>query len=140
MPPGAVYVGRGTKWGNPFRVGDLVADPGPHGLTVPYDGIRPPGTYNARRDGDPCNYVIRPVRDAADAVDLFRAYITHHHDTWNPETIRRELGGKTLACWCKTTDPCHADVLLRLSNDDGQPVHPLYQPRHLTPTPWPILP
>ena len=22
MPEGAVYVGRGTKWGNPFRLGD----------------------------------------------------------------------------------------------------------------------
>lgn len=21
-PPGAVYIGRGTKWGNPFRIGE----------------------------------------------------------------------------------------------------------------------
>lgn len=24
MPPGAVYVGRPTKWGNPHKVGDLI--------------------------------------------------------------------------------------------------------------------
>lgn len=28
------------------------------------------------------------------------------------------LRGKTLMCWCKPTDPCHADVLLELANAD----------------------
>ncbi|NLH45606.1 MAG: DUF4326 domain-containing protein, partial [Acholeplasmataceae bacterium] len=27
-----------------------------------------------------------------------------------------ELKGKNLACWCSLNSPCHADVLLRLSN------------------------
>jgi hypothetical protein len=27
-----------------------------------------------------------------------------------------ELRGKNLACWCKLDQPCHADVLLDLSN------------------------
>lgn len=27
------------------------------------------------------------------------------------------LRGKNLACWCKLTDPCHADVLLELANN-----------------------
>ena len=26
MPPDTIYVGRGSKWGNPFKVGDLDAD------------------------------------------------------------------------------------------------------------------
>ena len=26
MPPGAIYVGRPTKWGNPFKTGDRVQD------------------------------------------------------------------------------------------------------------------
>ena len=36
--------------------------------------------------------------------------------------IRRELRGKTLACWCPLTypdgtpHPCHADVLLEIAN------------------------
>jgi len=29
-----------------------------------------------------------------------------------------ELRGKNLACWCKPGQPCHADVLLRLVNEN----------------------
>jgi len=38
------------------------------------------------------------------------------------ESIRRELRGKDLACWCPLYDkrnariPCHADVLLEVAN------------------------
>ena len=32
-------------------------------------------------------------------------------------TIRAELGGHNLACWCKPGTPCHADTLLELAND-----------------------
>lgn len=31
-------------------------------------------------------------------------------------TIRRELAGRDLACWCPLSEPCHADVLLELAN------------------------
>lgn len=27
-----------------------------------------------------------------------------------------ELRGRNLACWCKLSEPCHADVLLALAN------------------------
>lgn len=30
--------------------------------------------------------------------------------------IRRELRGKTLACWCRLDQHCHADVLLEIAN------------------------
>lgn len=30
------------------------------------------------------------------------------------EQARRELAGRTLACWCRLEDDCHADVLLEL--------------------------
>lgn len=29
--------------------------------------------------------------------------------------VRRELRGKRLACYCKTGEPCHADVLLEVA-------------------------
>jgi hypothetical protein len=32
------------------------------------------------------------------------------------ETIRAELAGHNLACWCKPGTPCHADVLIDLAN------------------------
>lgn len=33
------------------------------------------------------------------------------------ETIRAELAGMNLACWCREGSPCHVDTLLRLAND-----------------------
>ena len=35
-----------------------------------------------------------------------------------PAVIRRRLRGKNLACWCSLAQPCHADVLLRIANED----------------------
>lgn len=37
-------------------------------------------------------------------------------DTFDPVTLRRDLAGKDLACWCPLDRPCHADVLLELAN------------------------
>jgi hypothetical protein len=31
-------------------------------------------------------------------------------------TIRAELSGRDLACWCPLDQPCHADVLLEVAN------------------------
>jgi hypothetical protein len=37
---------------------------------------------------------------------------------------RRELAGKTLACWSPPDLPCHADVLLEAANLRHQPERP----------------
>ncbi len=40
-----------------------------------------------------------------------------------PEVLdeaRAELAGRNLACWCKLTEPCHADILLELVNRQAQ--------------------
>jgi hypothetical protein len=29
-----------------------------------------------------------------------------------------KIKGKNLACWCSLDKPCHADVLLKLANED----------------------
>ena len=39
-------------------------------------------------------------------------------------TPRRELAGKTLACWRPPDLPCHADVLLEVANPRHQPERP----------------
>lgn len=90
MPDGAVYVGRPTIWGNPFRIG------GP--LEFPY------------ADAGMGEY----VRDAAHAVELFRAYtrITPAYRL----IVRPALVGRDLVCWCPPTAACHADVLLEIAN------------------------
>jgi hypothetical protein len=34
---------------------------------------------------------------------------------WTVEDVRAELAGKDLACWCRPSQPCHADVLLSIA-------------------------
>jgi hypothetical protein len=46
------------------------------------------------------------------------------HDKYlerSPELVQRiksELPGKNLACWCKLGEPCHADILLKIANEN----------------------
>lgn len=91
MPPNTVYVGRGSKWGNPWRVGN--------GNTP---AIAVGGFRKAIERG---GY----LRDPDDST---------WHAMPTPEQIRTELRGKNLACWCPLDQPCHADVLLELANRD----------------------
>lgn len=79
MPENTVYVGRGSEWGNPYKVQEY------------------------GRQG---------------AVDIYRADITTVRIV--VQNIRDELRGKNLACWCRLDQPCHADVLLELANQDNK--------------------
>ena len=88
MPPNTVKVDRSTRWGNPFKL---------HG------------------DGYPMSSTV--------AAALFNRHFEDGHDGWvmrgqltTLADVRRELRGKNLACWCSLSEPCHADVLLRLAN------------------------
>lgn len=93
MPENTVYVGRGSKWGNPFKIGSEYVRP----------KMTPGGGQNA-------NVVV----DNAHAVRLYKRF------TAREVRIRieafQELRGKNLACWCSPDQPCHADVLLELAN------------------------
>jgi hypothetical protein len=91
IPPGAVSVARPGRWGNPFRVGD--------NLEFPFSEMFGPA-----------------VRDRAHAVLIFAAYaqITCGYAL----LVRRELAGKSLACWCPLDDWCHRSVLMAIA--DGQ--------------------
>ena len=92
MPKRAFYVGRPTKWGNPFKVGSEFED---------VDGM------------------VCEVRDVAHSLECYRHWV---QQVFGLEEIQRVLGGRDLACWCPLVDengnkvPCHADVLLELAN------------------------
>lgn len=113
-PKGAIYVGRGSKWGNPFIIetnGCLdggtcaVIGPGRGTSAVAYLG---PDKTEARQV----------------AVDLFSmsihslAFAAEHGVLNYPLTdeIRATLAGHDLMCWCPLDQPCHADVLLEIAN------------------------
>ena len=61
-------------------------------------------------------------------VDCFRNWLAGDRSAWMGEDSDRacatiltrlpELRGKNLACWCKPGQPCHADVLLELANQE----------------------
>ena len=94
MPGGAVYVGRPTKWGNPFTVGKPV----------------PKTWLHFKFDfGDTQKYLNgKWVESPAEAVRLYKKYAL-------PKDCS-ELKGKDLACFCPVDSPCHADVLLEKAN------------------------
>ena len=73
MPPNTIFVGRPSKWGNPFKTAEEFRND----LAI-------------KRFRDPLAYA----------------------------TIRHELRGKNLSCWCPFDQLCHADVLLEIANPE----------------------
>ena len=99
MPPNTAKVDRATPWGNPYVAGK--------------------NYHAAEFGGDPMSFPM--IRDAAHAVELFRASVTAPDADFYRADVRAHLGGKNLACWCKLPRPgepdvCHAAVLLELAN------------------------
>lgn len=107
MPAGVVKVDRTTKWGNHWHV-------------VWDDEI---GFWKAEADYRGFHGVApaadRP-RAARIAVDKFRRDLLDYPlgpMPYGPETVRAELAGRDLACWCGLGEPCHRDVLLVIANE-----------------------
>lgn len=99
-----VYVGRPTKWGNPFRLT-------PDGWIMLYSTARTilnPWILHSDIGG----------YTTADIVDLYEQWISGK--LWLKHFVPpdpAELKGKNLSCWCKQGESCHADVLLKLANE-----------------------
>jgi hypothetical protein len=89
MPPNTVYVGRPSRWGNPWTI----------------EGAREAGFTGCGTDlarmcvGMFRNGVIKGLPVVSDIVGNIHL-----------------LRGKNLACWCPLDSPCHADVLLEMAN------------------------
>ena len=94
-PPGAVYVGRPTVWGNPFERRPGIG----HARSVIL--------YRAWLAGDVTPYVLRCARFSEAEIDAM--------SRWRNRLLHRlsELAGYDLQCWCPLTSPWrHADVLI----------------------------
>lgn len=93
IPPDAVYVGRPSKWGNPFKV------------------------YPHRRGGLFAQKIA--VKSYRAYIESELLYQDTYAMSNNPKDILdiNELRGKDLVCWCAPL-PCHADVLLELANKE----------------------
>jgi Domain of unknown function (DUF4326) len=98
MPPNTVYVGRPTKWGNAFRLGDQLG----------YDHQRATTSQRVIISVASPRYLMTNQ----DLVDAYRRTLASDIEQQAPI----ELKGKNLACWCPLGQPCHADILLELAN------------------------
>jgi len=86
IPPGSVYVGRPSQWGNPAKVG---------------------GWFKVGEDW-------HEVKDNRVAVDLFYCHCKQQAKS-DPASFAAwlfPLLGRDLCCWCSASNACHADVLL----------------------------
>lgn len=90
MPEGSVYVGRGTRWGNPFVVGK--------------DGTAEECLAKYAEH-------MLPYRHMTGTIEKF------YQSEANLEDMIANLKGKDLVCWCALEDEhCHADWLIYMAN------------------------
>lgn len=110
-PEGAVYVGRPTRYGNPFVAGVE--------CQVAVEGV------------DGLFYDLSCRLTLEQAVEMYRAdwlariqdpISRHPDDVASVEESRAALArlrGRDLCCWCPLDQPCHTDVLLELANREA---------------------
>lgn len=93
---GARYVGRPSRWGNPYKIGET-------GF-VPVIGRFPDGETRPVAQ-------VRKLRNLDEVIDAYRVHVALK--------LKREPGwldplraAPALACACPLDQPCHADVLV----------------------------
>jgi hypothetical protein len=115
-----VYVGRGSRWGNPFRI-------------VKHSD----GKWAIKTDGSEkcteiliknCHAVYNTKNEAA--IDAIKCYdfwlLPYNHENTSLmefyesmaklEDAIHNLKNKNLSCWCGLEEKCHADLLLKIAN------------------------
>lgn len=117
-PAGAIYVGRGSRWGNDYVLHKTqVRTPAIDGSDWEQEGRigKTSGQRHAFVHSDG-RITWHLVQDATpeQVVELYRRWLTGRPALL--AAVREQLHGRDLMCWCKTTDPCHADVLLEIAN------------------------
>lgn len=134
MPSGAIYVGRPTQWGNPFRVDSdwIVWAAVAIGFNGDLGGRRQaavalyrawltgesPAFQRAREDMGAIGYGDGRVVPTSEHVMGFAGTVASlmRAPTLPVKPDLQPLRGKPLACFCALNQPCHADVLLELAN------------------------
>lgn len=85
----AVYVGRPSRWGNPYVVG---------------------------KDGDANECVRKYAEELCPYTHHGGNLEDFYVSEANLTDIEQSLKGKNLACFCALDQPCHADLLLKWAN------------------------
>lgn len=114
LPPGAICVDRSSRWGNRYRLAKREDSPFPMGHAVVLDRRGELGPFFGG--------FSTALEAQAFAVELFRRALLASRVVWDPPAHASYFGplaGHDLACYCRPGDPCHAEVLLELANQDG---------------------
>ena len=140
MPEGAIYVGRPSPWGNPWREGAkdavwwavVIGEKGNYAgrragavawyrwwLTGDRDRL-PVKRHEGPGDIEYTSGATAHVADFPAALGLMMlrgkdGLIRIPNLPADPDWLA-PLRGHDLACWCPLDQPCHADVLLELAN------------------------
>ncbi len=109
-PANTTYVGRPTKWGNPFKlINDMIYCDASHRRKGLDPWVQTDGMIYTKQEG------------LAQAITLYENWI---YGLFRYGVIPKkfmfddiqELKGKNLACWCPLDQPCHAGILLKIAN------------------------
>jgi hypothetical protein len=87
-------------------------------ISLKLNGLPAVNCARPSRWGNPYKIGDKGIATNSDAKVAFFYY------TWRTsegitlaEQAKSELRGKNLACFCKLSDPCHVDVLLKIANE-----------------------
>lgn len=124
-PENTRYVGRGSGWGNPFRVVQfwdkkwgvkITGGMGDEELQIKILTTICRVAYDTREEAHKAacecyEYYITPYPhwDKSDKARLDTEVVK--------DWIREDLGGRHLSCWCSHDLICHADYLLIIANE-----------------------
>ena len=98
------YVGRPTKWGNPF-----IVEQDPDMGFIKRWRVKASDADCVEILYRNCDFVYLKKEYAIEAaINCFKIYIG--------STDLSELKGKNLSCWCALSESCHVDVLLKILN------------------------
>lgn len=96
IPPGSIYVGRPSQWGNPAKIGKW---------------------YFSKYGQHAPGYGSVFVETRYFAVHLFYQYAKDYfqHDPDGFFKWIMSLAGRSVCCWCPNGEICHGDVLIYLA-------------------------
>jgi hypothetical protein len=94
----AKSVARPGPWGNPFSIDAVAAETGLDRAAAQAEAVARHGRW-------------------------LRGELTIDRAAPSAQTIRAELAGYNLACWCREGTPCHADNLIAVANDAAADSH-----------------
>lgn len=91
-----VYIGRGSKYGNPFKIGEKIGN-----------------EWNGVFDKND-SYIYLSRRKALKRKDVL--YLFEKYKSLEMSEFKKVNVGKNISCWCKLQEGCHGDILLNLWN------------------------